>query len=528
MRLPKFVNKFLKRITNSYAAAAITRLATSFPTFSFSADYEIRYALRIVRARSRDLWMNNPYAKKFVKMCSLNMVGPKGVKMQPKVLTDRPVIDKKTGEPIEIMDSQANSKIHEGWKKWGKRGNCDVTGRLSFVDCERLFAETLARDGEVLIREIINFPNEFGYALQFIDIDCLDEQLNRVEPNGNIIKMGVEQDSWNRPVAYWILERHPGELMPARPIQKRWDRIPAEEIIHAYLPDRVNQSRGMPWMHAIIGNLNQLGGLEEAELVASRMAAAQMGFIQTEEGDYPGNSKDSKGNPQIEAEPGTFPVLPEGWKMQMFNPTHPNGNFQNFAKHMLRSVASGMLVSYNSLATDLEGVNYSSIRAGVLEERDCWMMLQKFMIEALHERIFPNWLKMSLLKQIVHLPLSKFDRFNSVKWQPRTWQWVDPLKDVAARVEALNAGMATRTGLNAEDGKDYETDILHELAEEKKLEEKYGITYAAVAPTSTSLGVAKEEPAAPTETGGKGSKKTSAQAHHGAVMNMIHLEGNDE
>jgi len=44
---------------------------------------------------------------------------------------------------------------------------------------------------------------------------------------------------------------------------------------------------------------------------------------------------------------------------------YPHQMYSAFVKAHLQGIASGLGISYHALANDLEGVNYSSIRAGV-------------------------------------------------------------------------------------------------------------------------------------------------------------------
>ncbi|MCK7513853.1 MAG: ATP-dependent Clp protease proteolytic subunit [Desulfobacterales bacterium] len=53
-------------------------------------------------------------------------------------------------------------------------------------------------------------------------------------------------------------------------------RIPAEQILHTFITERINQPRGVPWMHSAMTRLNNLGAYEEAEIVAARIGAAKM------------------------------------------------------------------------------------------------------------------------------------------------------------------------------------------------------------------------------------------------------------
>lgn len=50
--------------------------------------------------------------------------------------------------------------------------------KFSWIDVQNLAIEGLARDGEVLIRHIRNADNGFGYLLQLLEPDFLDEEYN--------------------------------------------------------------------------------------------------------------------------------------------------------------------------------------------------------------------------------------------------------------------------------------------------------------------------------------------------------------
>ena len=65
----------------------------------------------------------------------------------------------------------------------------------------------IAEDGEVLIRKVKGFKNDFGFSLQLIEADHLDEQYNDKEKN---ILLGVEFDEWQKPIAYHLHKSHPG------------------------------------------------------------------------------------------------------------------------------------------------------------------------------------------------------------------------------------------------------------------------------------------------------------------------------
>jgi lambda family phage portal protein len=484
-------------IKRAYAAAAMNRLTADWTTTNLSSDAEIRIDLKPLRARSRNLAINTDHGRKFIYMVASNVIGWKGIglSMRAKDTNDKP-------------DTIANKVIEAAFSRWAKRGTCDVTGELSLIDVERLVMTNVARDGEVLIRKVRGYDNPFAFALQLIEADHLDDTLNQSLPNGNEIRMGVERNSWGRPVAYHLLTQHPGEYM-MKASGNRYERIPASDIIHAYIKERITQSRGVPWMHASMTRMRNLAGYEEAEIIGARVSASKMGIIQSQAGnEYGGDGEDEKGNVIEDVAPGKFTQLPKGWEFKDFDPKHPAGNFDPFMKSVLRSIAAGLLVSYEGLTGDLESVNYSSIRAGLLVERDMWRLFQRWFIDAVLADVFESWLKMALFTQQVPLPLSKFDKFNAPIWRPRGWAWVDPTKDIAAVRDGIALGIDSRTNALLEEGESLEETFDEIAAEEAMAKQKnINITPSEMKPAAPLPAPIDDDPPAKGKGKSKGKSK---------------------
>jgi len=456
---------------NYFAAAKVDRLTSGWMGISASADETLRMSLSRLRARARQLAADNDYARRFFKLCRSNVVGAQGIRLQVRA------IERETADGV-VFDDTANRLIEEGWYEWAKKKNCTVDRRLSLIDVKQLLIETTAKDGEVFIRKVRgkSAGNPFGFALQLIEADHIDENLNETLANGNKIRMGIEFDSWNRPVAYHVLTRHPGDTVTLGYYKDKYERVLARDMVHLYSPERISQSRGVPWLVSAMRRLKMLGVYEENEVVAAGVAAAKMGFFTSPDGEgYQGDDEDSEGNLITESNPGMFEQLPAGVKFEAWDPQHPTAGFGAFIKAMLRGAASGLGVSYVSLANDLEGVNFSSIRQGVLEERELWKLLQTWMIEHFLEEIFEDWLLMALTTQKITLPLIKFEKFNKPIWRARGWGWVDPLKEVKSNIEAVNAGFISAQDVASEQGQDIE-DVYAQLSLEGKLRKKHGVT----------------------------------------------------
>jgi lambda family phage portal protein len=447
--------------SRSFAGAQTDRLFSDWTGDIGPMDDYLKRDLVKLRSNSRRLAMNNDYFKQFLRMVRRNVVGPTGVKLQNRSRDDN-----------GNLDEFANQIIEQGWTDWGKRGICTVCGKYSWFDVLCMSVMNVSRDGEVLLREVRGFPNKFGYALQLIPADCLDHRLFKSMPNGGDVFMGIERNKWKKPLAYHL------KVKPSDRGSARYERVPASEIIHLYVPEDMDQSRGLPWAHTAIRRLGMLGGYEEAALVAARAGAAKMGFYQQrEEGASfgpEGTEKDDQGNFIDEAIPGHFDILPAGYEFKQFDPSYPNGEMPFFMKSVLRGAASGLGVTYNGIASDLEGVNFSSMRGGVQDERDEWMILQAWLVESLIDKVFSSFLEQALLTGSIPLPLRKFDKFNAPVWFPRRWKWVDPDKDSKAAERDINLGVISRTRVAAEQGRDVR-DVFEELAAEQKLADEMGV-----------------------------------------------------
>ncbi|MGI9141715.1 MAG: phage portal protein [Fluviibacter sp.] len=459
------------RGTRSVDAARVDRLTAQWMATSNSIDQELRFDLDRLRQRSRQQANSNDYVRKFLSMVARNVIGPTGFTLMCRSI-DAP------GKP----DGLANTAIETHFARWARKGVCDISGRMSFADLQRAIVKAVARDGEALVLRIRGNGalNSYGYALQLLDIARLDTQMNMTTlRNGNSIVMGVEMNPAQRPVAYWLFEQNPGG--PQGGSQHR--RVLAEDVFHIYTMDRPEQTRGFPWLHTALLRLHNLKGYEEAAVIAARVGASKMGFFTTPDGDPSAlaGGTDSNGHYVTEASPGTFDVLPVGVEFQSYNPDYPHQQYGEFVKAALRGISSGLDVSYNSLANDLEGVSYSSIRSGVLEERDQWMTLQGWFIEAFLIPVYEDWLQTALLNGAITqvngsaLPIAKIDKFMAHIWQGRRWQWVDPLKDIEAARLSIQTGVASPQMIAAQLGVDVE-DMLDDIARFEQYVQQAGVS----------------------------------------------------
>jgi len=482
-----------QRISTAWDAAKIDNLVSGWVTTPVPINQQIENTLRTIRARSRQLAKNDPYVRRFLQLARSNIVGPNGFTLRSLVMTNK-------GKP----DIEARNAVQSAWIRAMRPGEICYSDKHSGIDMWNLCTDSLARDGEVIILENTgNAAGTFGINFRFVDPELLDVN-HKTIVNGNKVRMGIETDDRARVIAYHLHSTDTTHSHYYAVGSRGFLRIKSEFITHLFRTEYVDQLRGFPHTASAMIRLRMLNGYEEAELVGARGGAATMGFlIRGEQGKVfdedstvdpnqdPAELIDGDAKPAsqetIEAEAGTFHYLEHGAEVKMYDPDHPNSSYAAFIKAVLRGIASGLGVNYNTLANDLEGVNFSSIRAGVLEDREAWKASQKFLIEHAVDRMFLRWLGPALLSgQIklsrgLRLASSDIERLSDHEFQGRRWPWVDPLKDMQANKLAIDERLTSRSKLIRDLGED-PLALWDEIEAENALLDEKSITPIASTP----------------------------------------------
>lgn len=489
-----------QNVRASYEGASTSRLWSNWFASLLSPDAEQKGTRRDLRARARELVRNNEWASGFVSEVVNNVIGPDGIQLQAKIRSGRD----------GLLNKSVNFAIEDAWKEWGTPTETCFNGRDGFVDVEDLAIRTLATDGEVFIRTAKGFPNTFGYAIQLIDADLVDESYNRSPGvGGNEISEGIEYNENGRAVAYHIFKRHPADNVAG---SRDRVRVDATEIIHLFVPMRPGQRRGVTWFAPVLASVKMLDGYEEAEMVAARIAASKMGWIVNKSAEAiaayeppkPGETDEPK---VMNVSPGSIGELAPGQEFQGFDPTHPNGAFKEFTSTILRGIARGLGVSYHTLTGDLTGANYSSLRAGLLPERDHWRKLQRWLSVRLHRRIYREWIGQALLTGALSLDGRVGSNYFAVDWKPRGWKWVDPENDLNALEMEIALGINSRTRACAERGADFE-EIIDELRMEAEYAKAEGVDVEGIAKTRAQKSESRPK---------SGEDRADARAHLSVV-----------
>jgi lambda family phage portal protein len=500
------------RRASTWDGADTGRLYADWSTWTTSPDFEIRFNFRLLRARARDFARNNPWMVGFLDELANNVVGPHGILLQAQIKNALGKLAKATNDEIEA-----------GWEEWGYPENASADGHDSWIELQRLIIQTIAIDGECFVRRIRGADNPFGYTLQLIDADLVDETYNQpAAPNTNRIRMGVELDRYSRPVAYWIYNRYAEDMDG---LERKRERVSADEISHLFIRwHRGNTTRGITWFAPIVAPARHLDQYELNHIVASRGAAAKMAVIINKHPEAIAAYEPPKKGEQprvFEMEPGTMPELLPGQEIQTVDPAFPSQNYGDFVVAVLRAISRGLKVSYLTLTGDLRQANYSSMRAGLLPERDRWKALQVWFATNAHRVFYREWVDMAALKRAIAVDGRLGSDYYAVVWRGRGWKWVDPKNDLEALEKEIKLGINSRTRAAADQGRDYE-DVIDEQEQELEYADDHGVDVSVPVKGETPLPAAQPEGAAgsgnapeetttdSTDTGTAGARRLAA------------------
>lgn len=447
----------------AFDAAGTTAATESWLGADHGINTDTAAGLTKMRQRSRDLARNYDYARGYMMRLEDNVLGHAGIQLQMRVT-------RRDGSP----DKDLNQRFERAFQRFRRRGSYETSRKLSGPRADSVQLATLARDGELLGMWVPG-GGVHRVQLRLIRPEILDVECTR-DYQGRRVRMGVEIDDDGAPVAYWLLahrvgdyESSPTSLMTVG----RHVRVPAERIIHAFVAEEPEQLRGAPWMAAGMRRLWQLKDYEQAAMVASRNAAKRLGFFVSPDGNVPPGLADrivdkvleeaKKAGRKLAPEEiralaqaaekfattgdGQFDVIPAGYDFRQYQSQYPNVNYGDYVREIKRGFASGVGMSLVTVGNDLESVNYSSARVGILDEREHFKVLQEIFIDGWMRRVFEGWLPYALLAEPLLAranPARMEDFLEAATFMPRRWAGIDPVKEENANDLALRNKLTSR------------------------------------------------------------------------------------
>lgn len=449
-----------RRNWGGFPAAQQSRLTEDLPRGNVSIDSLLRTELPILRARGRYAQIRDPYFNKAIGLFQRNIIGSEGMTLKGKAV-DR------GGN----LDQDRNKRVEDAWFEWGEEENCCMSKDLTWFELQNLAVSTFFCEGEIINR-FVRGPraqNRFNFALSPMDNDTLDIEKNALTPEGGQIRLGVQKDSWGRRQQYWFRSSNPSDMFQPVGMSVQYSVLPASEIIHTFIPQRIGQTRGYPFAAASMSRLNMLAGYEESEEVRARAASSKMLFFKRQPGtEYTGPVDGDK--KLMDFEPGLAEELDPGLEPMPIDWHSPSQNYDPFVKATLRGIAAGIRLSYPTLSNDYAELSFSAGRMSQLEEREEWKALQTFTSLRFHNPIYNAWLEMSLMSGAIEgATIADYEQLKRPTFHGRRWTWVDPQKEVSAATDEINSGLTSWSRKVTEMGYDADELLAEIQMDQKKL-----------------------------------------------------------
>jgi lambda family phage portal protein len=481
----------------AYSGAAIDRTTAGMSTVSaLGPNAEVSGAGTYLRDRTSALVRNNPHAKKAIRVLVGDLVGTGCL---PKPVTGNADVDK---------------RLAATWSRWSwqsaPNSRMGIHGQVA--QAVRGAAE---RGNSFLVKAWR--PFWFGYAIplqfQLLESDFLDTGVDTSlgrGTSGPVTVQGVEFDQWNRRAGYWFHPSHPGESGFA------WGdsiRVDARDVIHVHeeLGERPSQALGVPWLHAIIRTLYQLGEFDHATQLRQMFAACPIGVatggdpddegfgpsIDEETGERlaSGDVSDAWGNVVEKFEPAMTLYAHRGKSFEFSNPPMPTG-IREFHSETLHSAAAGADLTYEALSGDLSGMSWTSYRAGRIPYNRWIRMGQAlWLVPCVYQPIWDAFVDGCSLSGIVTPAevAALGPALYNARWTPPRLESVDPAKDAAADLIEVLAGFASRDEKIAARGRDPE-ELDAEIKAERDRAAGLGLTFNSDAAAKLAAAAAAPQP----------------------------------
>jgi len=367
-----------------------------------------------------------------------------------------------------IKDSGLRRDVIELFEHWAMN-EADADGLSTFYGQQELVAREVREVGELFARfrdRPPDSPLEVPLQIQLFESEQCDDALTRILSTQREVKLGVEFDRLGRRRAYWMFQRHPGDLnyswgATLGLIEHR--QIPADQILHVFDVIRAGQVRGYPPIVVLLAKYKDVTETDDAYVVKQKISSLFAGFVTkpTDESNPLGTGdlgEDDEGAPLLSLEPGILQELLPGEDVTFATPPAGAADFTTWFRDQLRTLAAGSGVMYEMMTGDLTGVNYSSIRTGMLWHRRSIQRWQaNVMIKRFCQPVWQRWYETAVLAG--QLPLVKESRTGvpRVRWVPTPgWAQVDPDKETKSEERKVRMGTALRSHLLIEQAIDPE------------------------------------------------------------------------
>lgn len=435
-----------------------------------------------------------------------------------------------------LADDQGNAIDANGWaryveRRWETWSNtpreCDAVGRQTVNQMCKSALKQWMRSGEICA--IIPHRRALGgispTKVQLMQSHRLSQ---RTEPLSRLVQ-GVRMDEFGVPVSYVFEERALGTaLVNYQEIQAR-DSVGRPQVVHVY-EGGPGEVRGITPLAPVLAITRQYDQLSNATLTAALIQTIFAATVESEMptadflqslksgaeqqglggGDLDGFMQAALGwaqNTQFDlAQSGKVNHLFPGEKMKFNRSEHPNGNYEAFAKFLLREEARCLGMTFEEFTGDYTGATYSSVRMATALTYPIVLDRRKNIAGGFMQPVYEAWLEAEVEEGRIAFP-GGFEAFLRLRAAACMADWRGPPKPQADDIKMANThrlymqmAIMPEEQIAADLGIDLE-DAYESMARARMMREKNGIEFA-LAPAG--MGIPGAPPPPPAQLGHNG------------------------
>ncbi len=359
-------------------------------------------------------------------------------------------------------DEKFNEAALNSWTQWCKLPDIESRNRLETI--QQILFRAIIIDGDIFT------GNTFGPSgrpriqlMESQDICHKNSSMGDVD--------GIELDVLGRPKFY---------------IWREQEKLPADGVVHYFLPERVGQKRGVSMLAAIINTAHDIDDILALEKTAVKDGSSKTDIIKTGSGelysdDYIGKSIQKADNTNnIEAITRHYresinpeaKVLLKGDDMVPYVSRRPSPAWQGFMSFLAEMICFGSgLPPSLLLGTKVGGADTRREMATAQRVIDSWQLTFAHNLQQVYEYVIREEINSGFLK---NAPKD----WRSVEWQFPAKLTVDSGREAEADREDVKLGLLTRREYFSRWGLDWKKQT-EQVAEEAKyisdLAKKHGL-----------------------------------------------------
>lgn len=362
-------------------------------------------------------------------------------------------------------DEEVDAAYQDYFHAWCERA--DITGRHRLGDLVWMLTWAIIVDGDHGWHLLsVEEGGKQVPKIQPIEADRIGDPNNPISPGEENNIGGIFVDDVGRPVSYKIFKRD------RRTAQYSFEReIAAEQFIHIFDPQRVDQYRGVTALATAIAPARDLYEVYQFEKTAAKWQSGFSGFVKTPDptrGDggvsaWNGTATTGKGSTMglMEVAPGKIQRLTAGEDITFAPGTNrPSGAFMALVQVMVREISSGLNMPYGFLY-DMTAFSGHTGRIEIAQAMRGIRRLQKLVgeraLNPVRDAVIGNG--------IAHGDLPPHPQWRNGRWGFGRSLTGDYGHDTSANLQMLSAGLVTASDLISETGQSFEEVVRRSASE---------------------------------------------------------------